>query len=80
MFKCRAYQKYSHTINSSTDSEGNQIEGYKTIPSWVCRNLVLYGNCFVNNKTYERIELNVLKEYDPKMEVKQMANGWLLKA
>ena len=37
------------------------IEGYKNIPGWVCRNLILYNNCYVNDTTYKKIHKDVIE-------------------
>lgn len=38
------------------------IQDYKSIPAWVCRNLAQDLACAVNSKTYEAIKVD-LKEY-----------------
>jgi len=66
-------------LNLKNSIMPNDVEPYKTIPAWVCRNLVYYGNCYISERTLYKIGVCVLKEYHPSIKIIDYEGGKILK-
>lgn len=61
--------KVKASINVKNSIVPNDVEPYKTIPAWVCRNLDYYGNCYINQHTLYDIGVHILKEFCPTIQI-----------
>ena len=56
--------------------ERYNVEGYKDIPSWVCSNLITFGNCAVSDDTLNKFGgLKQLEEWGCKCRIVEKPSG-----